>query len=100
MGLKIKKTEKLSIEELKTNTKAYDKISLNINREKFEEYKKDYGVSPFSVLNDYSILINDKTIEFLPKAVKIYSDGCGSAVSIPYEFIDEVECIRYLTTEK
>lgn len=105
MGLRIKKTDVLSIDEFKENDKAYDEIRICIDKEMFEEYKRDYGLEPFDVKTKlesgekYIDLEND-TIEYLPKALSILPDGWGICVkSIPYEYITKVECTYYLKTE-
>lgn len=99
MGLKIKKTDVLTIDEFKENTKPYDTIKIIIDKEKVEQYKKDFGKKPFNVTNEQYIKLNDDTIEFLPKALKISADGYDGLVnSVPYEFITGVECVYYLST--
>lgn len=95
MGLKIKKTDVLSIEEFKENTKAYDEIKINIDNEKLKKFEEDYGVYDFTIYLCRYVKICDEVIEFLPKALCI-----GSVHCVPYEFIENIECTYYLETGK
>lgn len=103
MGLRIKKTDVLSIDEFKENEKAYDEIKICIDKEMFEEYENDYGLAPFDVTSrdgEKYIDLKNETIEYLPKALSIMPDGWGVCVkSVPYEYITDVECTYYLKTE-
>lgn len=94
--LKIKQTDKMTIEEFKNNRKAYDEIRLIINDEKFKKFKEDYGVNPFGMFSydngDDYVALKDETIEFKPKAILRVS----ASKMIPYYFIDEVIGIYYL----
>lgn len=103
MGLRIKKTDVLSIDEFKENEKAYDEIKICIDKEMFEEYENDYGLAPFDVTSrdgEKYIDLKNETIEYLPKALSIMPDGWGVCVkSVPYEYITGVECTYYLKTE-
>lgn len=103
MGLRIKKTDVLSIDEFKENDKAYDEIRICIDKEMFEEYENDYGLAPFDVTSrdgEKYIDLKNETIEYLPKALSIMPDGWGCCVkSVPYEYITGVECTYYLKTE-
>lgn len=103
MGLRIKKTDVLSIDEFKENDKAYDEIKICIDKEMFEEHENDYGLAPFEVTSrdgEKYIDLKNETIEYLPKALSIMPDGWGCCVkSVPYEYITKVECTYYLKTE-
>lgn len=99
MGLQIKKTDVMDIDEFRETEKAYDKVELIIDMEKFEKYEREYGERPFVKNITDDVTISNKVIEFFPKALKVYSDGYEVAYSIPYEYIAEVKCIYYLTTE-
>lgn len=103
MGLRIKKTDVLSIDEFKENDKAYDEIKICIDNEMFEEYENDYGLVPFDVTSrggEKYIDLKNETIEYLPKALSIMPDGWGCCVkSVPYDYITKVECTYYLKTE-
>ena len=42
-GVRIKKTDEMTIDEFKENTRAYANVRLEINEEKYEQFRKDYG---------------------------------------------------------
>ena len=94
MGLRIKKTDVLSIDEFKENDKAYDEVKINIDDEKLKKFEEDYGVYDFTIYLCRYVKICDEVIEFLPKALCIESVHC-----VPYEFIQNIECTYYLKTE-
>ena len=94
MGLKIKKTDVLSIDEFRENEKAYDEVKINIDSEKLKKFEEDYGVYDFTIYLCKYVKICDEVIEFLPKALCIESVHC-----VPYEFIENIECTYYLKTE-
>jgi hypothetical protein len=94
MGLRIKKTDVLSIDEFKENDKAYDEVKINIDDEKLKKFEEDYGVYDFTIYLCKYVKICDEVIEFLPKALCI-----GSVHCVPYEFIENIECTYYLKTE-
>ena len=98
MGLRIKKTDEMTVDEFKENTKAYDIIKLVIDKEKFDGFKKDYGKEPFNVSGTevYSVQITGGTIEFKEKAIKF--DGSWHNQIVPYSFITKVVGIYHLTT--
>ena len=99
-GLRIKKTDEMTIDEFKENTKAYDKIILHINKEKYDTFKKEYGKRLFALNDSEKHLINlvgDVVIEFKEKAL-LYDNGIISQ-AIPYSFIDKVICEYYIKTE-
>ena len=105
MGLRIKKTDVMTIDEFKENDKAYDEIKLCIDKEMYDEYVKDYGLEPFNAetkleTGEKYINLKSETLEYLPKALSIMPDGWGVCVkSVPYEYITQVECTYYLKTE-
>lgn len=94
MGLRIKKTDVLSIDEFKENEKAYDEVKINIDDEKLKKFEDDYGVYDFTIYLCKYVKICDEVIEFLPKALCI-----GSVHCVPYSFIENIECTYYLKTE-
>ena len=69
MKLRIKKTDKLTVEELQECEKAYDCIIQKINEEKFNTFKEDYGTSLFQCNSSYVVEIDGFIIEFMPKAI-------------------------------
>lgn len=101
-GLRIKKTDEMSIDEFKENTKAYNTIKLIINKEKYDKVEKEYGAEPFETGysdDGYEIILKDEIIEFKEKAITIdltvFKNKC-----IPYYFIDKVIGTYYIKTEQ
>lgn len=100
MGLKIKKTESMTIDEFKECMKAYDKIIIKLDGEKIDEYKKDYGKLMITEqILDSAIELTDETIEFMPKALNVLHNYSTNSV-IDYDLIDEVIGEYYLTTKQ
>lgn len=100
MGLKIKKTESMTIDEFKECMKAYDKIIIKLDSEKIDEYKKDYGKLMITEpIIDSEIELTDETIEFMPKALNVLHNYSTNSV-IDYDLIDEVIGEYYLTTKQ
>ena len=100
MGLKIKKTESMTIDEFKECMKAYYKIIIKLDGEKIEEYKKNYGKLMINEpIVDSAIELADETIEFMPKALNVLHMYSPNSV-IDYELIDEVIGEYYLTTNQ
>ena len=102
MGLRIKKSDEMSIDEFKENTKAYNTIKLIINKEKYDKVEKEYGAEPFETGysdDGYEIILKDEIIEFKEKAITIdltvFKNKC-----IPYYFIDKVIGTYYIKTEQ
>lgn len=97
MALKIKKQDEMNIDEFKECMKAYDNVEIFLNGEKFNEIEKDYGHISLNyyggVKSEMKIVLEHETIEFLPKALFI-----GNQTSVPYELIDKVIGVYYLTT--
>lgn len=94
MSLKIKKTDVMNIGEFEKNTKAYDVIVLKIDKKKYDEFKKEYGINLCRYDNIVGgFTLSTGTIEFLPKAIVFGGN------SIPYDWITEVEGTYFLSTE-
>lgn len=96
MGLRIKKTDELTIDEFKENTKVYDEITIYLNKEKYETREKDYGTIPMNYYwghsKDKKIILQEEVIEFFNKALVIDNN-----TSVPYDLIDKVIGVYYLT---
>ena len=88
-GLKIKKTEEMSIEEFQETEKSYDKITIYLDEEKINEHKKDYGSFRMGYYwgneNEQKIILQNEVIEFFPKALLI-----SDATSVPYDMIAKI----------
>ena len=79
MGLRIKKTDVLSIDEFKENEKAYDEVKINIDDEKLKKFEEDYGVYDFTIYLCKEFKICEEVIEFLAKSWCIETVHC-----VPY----------------
>lgn len=99
-GIRIKKTDEMTIDEFKENIKAYDMIKIMVNKEKFDKFIEEYGAEPFVVAGypDYYVSLRLATIEFKEKAIKLIETGYESKL-IPYYFIDKVIGIYYIECE-
>lgn len=97
MGVKVKKTENMSIDEFQKCDKAFDNVILKIDKDVYETFKKEYGVELFQVdcENPHIVSIDGFTIEFNDKAIRIF--GKSTSPFIPYSFIESVECVYYIS---
>lgn len=93
-GVRIKKTDILTVDELKENIKPYNQITLLINEEKYDSFEKEYGSVLFTCPNDKRVELDGYTIEFFEKALRI--SGGWSHESIPLDWIDKVICEYYI----
>lgn len=100
MGLKIKKTEVMTIDEFKECVKAYDKIIIKLNEEKVNKFKNDYGkLLIIEPIFESTIELTDETIEFMPKALNVLHKYSQNSI-INYDLIEEVIGEYYLTTKQ
>lgn len=97
MSLKIKKDITVSIEELEQMDLDYEieSIEIILDSDEIEEWIENYGLAPFKYDNNDGILsvsITHSIIEFKPAALLISN---GSDISIPYNFIENVNLVYY-----
>lgn len=97
MSLKIKKDITVSIEELEQMDLDYEieSIEIILDSDEIEEWIENYGLVPFKYDNNDGILsvsITHSIIEFKPAALLISN---GSDISIPYNFIENVNLVYY-----
>ena len=97
--LRIKKTDKMTIKEFKECNKAYEQVTLVLDKEKVDKHEEQYGLVKFKQSSNYrdakGVVLNDDTVEFYPKAIVI-----NDYAYVPYYFISEVEGVYHLEPSK